>query len=187
MEVGVVPRGDLWMKPRVLRLAQVVAVCLSIALTLPYALAQSTNNVDIAEHQVQTKTLGPREKQRLKGFARGRDSDGDGVIDIIEQANRTDKCKVDTDGDGISDDRDSRERNSDSDEDGIPDGEQFERSGRVETYGPSRIVIGGISYTITDSTIFQSQSGDFSLDDLATGLCLKVEGYDAGEEASSIA
>ena len=199
MEVGVVPRGDLWMKPRVLRLAQVVAVCLSIALTLPCALAQSTNNVEIAEHQVQTirrafrklrqitKTLGPREKQRLKGFARGRDSDGDGVIDIIEQANRTDKCKVDTDGDGISDDSDSRERNSDSDEDGIPDGEQFERSGRVETYGPSRIVIGGISYTITDSTIFQSQSGDFSLDDLATGLCLKVEGYDAGEEAGSIA
>lgn len=187
------------MRPEDITSARIIWLCLGLALSPPNAFSAPLDNVEVAEHQVQTirraqrklrqitQQLGPREIQRLKQFSNGRDSDGDGVIDIIEQARRSDKCNADTDLDGITDDLDSRERSSDADGDGVRDGDQFERSGRVESYDPSRIVIGGITYTINEETVFRAPEGDFSPEDFATGLCLKVEGYRNEESSVHIA
>ena len=132
------------------------------------------------------RKLSEAELKKLKRSVRGKDSDGDGVPDIIEDSRPgSNKCDADSDDDGIDDDEDYKEGDSDSDDDGIIDGNEFEREGRVASFSDPVLVIGGTTYQLTDSTIFRYKFGDFGRGDITAGLCVEVEGYINDEDPSS--
>ena len=132
------------------------------------------------------RKLSKLELKKLKRSVRGKDSDGDGVPDIIEESRPgSNKCDADSDDDGIDDDEDYKEGDSDSDDDGIIDGNEFEREGTVVSFSDPSLVIGGTTYVLTESTVFRYKLGDFSRADLTSGLCVEVEGYVNDEDPAS--
>jgi len=114
--------------------------------------------------------LSAADRERLKTALRalGVDSDSDGVSDIFEKARGSGLCDSDTDDDGIDDRDDDYEK--DEDRTG-----EVESKGSVTSFEDPTLIVGGKTFTITSSTRFRR--GVSSKEDLAVGVCVKVEGY----------
>jgi len=115
------------------------------------------------------------EKAKLKKAFKGLDSDSDGLADILEAAVKSSRCDADSDDDGLDDDEDSDEDNADSDGDGHNDGSEVEAKGKITSFTDPTLVVGGKTFTVTDSTTFRGTGFDKS--DLVAGLCIEVEGH----------
>jgi hypothetical protein len=103
------------------------------------------------------RRLSKAELKRLKRTSRGRDSDGDGVPDLLEDTTRTNMCEA-----------------------------EFEKEGRIVSFDDPNLVIGDTTYVLTDSTTFRSKFGVFTRDSLISGKCVEVEGYISdGDPASN--
>ncbi|MEN9846654.1 MAG: hypothetical protein RIS36_1801 [Pseudomonadota bacterium] len=109
-----------------------------------------------------------REKLKRALGSVGGDSDGDGVSDLYERARHSNVCNPDSDGDGIDDSDDGYER--DDDKQG-----EVEVRGAVTSFEDPSLVVGGKTFTVTDTTRFRR--GVSSKADLVAGTCIKVEGY----------
>lgn len=104
------------------------------------------------------RRLNKAELKRLKRSARGRDSDGDGVPDLLEDTTRSNMCAA-----------------------------EFEKEGRIVSFDDPNLVIGDVTYVLTESTTFRSKFGEFTRASLVSGKCIEVEGYASdGEPASNI-
>ena len=104
------------------------------------------------------RRLNKAELKRLKRSARGRDSDGDGVPDLLEDTTRSNMCAA-----------------------------EFEKEGRIVSFDDPNLVIGDVTYVLTESTTFRSKFGEFTRASLVSGKCIEVEGYASdGDPASNI-
>ena len=110
--------------------------------------------------------------------AGGRDSDGDGVPDSVEQSNGTDPKNADSDGDGLSDGDEvkhgSDPNNVDTDGDGVPDDEEA-------TLGTSPIVADSDADGIDDKEEIERGSNPRNPDTDGDGLDDGAE-LDAGTD-----
>lgn len=109
-----------------------------------------------------------REKLKRALASLGVDSDGDGVSNLYEGIRGSNVCDPDSDGDGIDDREDGYERDGDKHR-------EVEARGAVTSFEDPSLVVGGKTFTITDTTRFRR--GVSSKADLVAGTCIKVEGY----------
>jgi len=141
------------------------------------AAKQSAEKIKKEERQLARLMLrlSAKDKATLKKSFRGLDSDGDGLADILEAAVKASRCDADSDDDGLDDDEDSDEDNADSDGDGHGDANEVEAKGKITSFTDPTLVVGGKTFTVTDSTTFRGTGFDKS--DLVAGLCIEVEGH----------
>lgn len=112
------------------------------------------------------------EKRELKkGRALGKDSDKDGIPDIVEGAIGSGRCDVDSDDDGVSDDSDEQEKTPGS----VGGAKSFELKGVVQSFADPVVTIGGLSYTLASNASFGDKG--FSKSDILPGVCVEVEGF----------
>jgi hypothetical protein len=124
------------------------------------------------------KRLSAKEKARLKSAFRGKDSDSDGVADIIEGAFGSGSCESDSDDDGLPDDEDIDEDNPDRDGDGHMDGNEVAAKGTITSFADPLVTVGNRTFIITGDTQFRGVN--FGPEDLEPGLCVEVEGHTNG-------
>ncbi len=116
------------------------------------------------------------EKRALKkGRALGKDSDKDGIPDIVEGAIGSGRCDVDSDDDGVSDDSDEQEKTPGS----VGGATSFELKGLVQSFADPVVTIGGVSYTLASNASFGNKG--FSKSDILPGVCVEVEGFKSDE------
>lgn len=115
-------------------------------------------------------SLSPADREKLKKAlaSLGVDSDADGVSDLFERTRGSNVCDADSDDDGINDREDGYER--DDDKQG-----EVEVRGTVTSFEDPSLVVGGKTFTVTDTTRFRR--GVSSKDGLVAGKCIKVEGF----------
>jgi len=109
-----------------------------------------------------------REKLKNKLAALGADSDADGASDIFEHARGSNVCSADSDSDGIPDGEDGYENDDNKQGD-------VEGKGTVTSFTDPSLVVGGKTFTVTDTTKFEH--GLSSKADLVAGTCVKIEAY----------
>lgn len=124
------------------------------------------------------KKLSAKEKAKLKSSFRGKDSDSDGVADIIEGAFGSGSCDSDSDDDGLPDDEDIDEDNPDQDGDGHMDGNEVGAKGAITSFADPVLTVGGKTFILTGDTQFRGVN--FGPEDLEAGLCVEVEGHRNG-------
>jgi len=117
--------------------------------------------------------LTPAERNTVKSAFDGTDADCDGVPNFLEDAAGSDACNVDTDNDGVQDNEDGYEGNPDGDGDGNPDGSEVEQKGAVSSVGSGSFVLGGVTFLITNQTVFKGLTSE----QLASGTCVEVKGH----------
>ncbi len=140
---------------------------------------------DEAELARRTKLLSIEDRLRLKTSFRGRDSDQDGISDIIEGALGSSRCDFDSDNDGIDDSRDRNERNPSDDQGNSGDDNsrtgsrlEIETRGRITSFVDPEVTVGGKTFIISAETFFRDPG--FSKADLVVGLCIEIEGHTNG-------
>jgi hypothetical protein len=159
----------------------ILAVCPQAYAAPKYTQAkQAATKVTKAQKDFSRKVsrLSDADKAKLKSSFKGTDSDGDGVADSIEAGIGSNVCGRDSDSDGLDDGQDDSETNPDHNGDGTPDGsdgQEVEARGTITTYNDPTLVVSGKSFTLTDSTRFDSEG--LSKGDLTVGLCVEVQGH----------
>ena len=137
---------------------------------------------DEVELARRVKSLPIEDRAKLKKSFRGRDSDRDGVADIIEGGLGSNRCDRDSDDDGVGDYGDRHERrrgNDDSDDTSRGDsGLEVEARGRITSLVDSSLTIGGQTFTLTSTTVFRDPG--LSKQDLRVGQCIEIEGRTIG-------
>jgi len=144
---------------------------------------------DEAELARRTRLLSIEDRLRLKTSFRGRDSDQDGISDIMEGALGSSRCDSDSDDDGIGDSTDRNERNRSDDQsssggnsrdDSSRPGSRFEieARGRITSFVDPEVTVGGKTFIISAETFFRDPG--FSKEDLVVGLCIEIEGHTHG-------
>ena len=158
-------------------------LCASIAQAAPDKVSELKSKLRDEKALVRKiKTLAGRlstaQLQRLaKSRLAGIDSDSDGIPDSLEGGVGSNVCDSDSDDDGIGDD-DELENGSDpgdddSDDDGHEDGTEINKTGLVESFSSSIVTVGGLSFTVSDSTLYRNGA----VSDLVAGKCVEVEGH----------
>ncbi len=142
---------------------------------------------DEAELARRVQSLSVEDRIKLKNNFRGRDSDRDGISDIIEGGLGSNRCDSDSDDDGIDDSRDRNERRRTEDDSRSGDdtsrsdnGLEIEARGRITSLLDSSLTVGGKTFILTATTAFR-ESG-FSKDDLMVGQCIEIEGRTNGSQ-----
>lgn len=152
---------------------------------------------DEAELSRRVKVLSLEDRVKLKKSFRSKDSDSDGVSDIIEGSLGSSRCDSDSDDDGIDDSMDRSERRRDDGESSSggnssggsssgggsssrEDGVEVAARARITSFVDPIITVGGQAFTVTENTVFRGVG--FSKDDLRIGLCIEIEGHAGGSE-----
>jgi hypothetical protein len=142
---------------------------------------------DEAELNRRMKALSVEDRVKLKTSFRGRDSDHDGISDIIEGGLGSNRCDTDSDDDGIDDssDRNENRRRDDgrrSGDDGTRTGSglEVEVRGRVTSFTDPEVTVGGRIFTLTANTVFRDPG--FSRQDMVVGQCIEIEGRSNGSQ-----
>ena len=139
---------------------------------------------DETELARRVKSLSMEDRAKLKKLFRGRDSDRDGISDIIEGGLGSNRCDRDSDDDGIGDysDRNERRRGKDDLDDTSrgDSGFEVEARGRISSLMDSSLTIGGKTFILTSSTVFRDPG--LSKEDLFVGQCIEIEGRTNGSQ-----
>ena len=142
---------------------------------------------DEAELTRRVQALSIEDRTKLKNNFRGRDSDRDGISDIIEGGLGSNRCDSDSDDDGIDDASDRNERRR-TDEDSRS-GDDTSRGdsaleigarGRITSLNDSTLTVGGRTFILTATTVFRDSG--LSKDDLLVGQCIEIEGRTNGSQ-----
>jgi len=134
---------------------------------------------DEAELTRRVKSLSIEDRTKLKRAFRGRDSDRDGISDIMEGGLGSNRCDSDSDDDGIDDYRDRNERRRTEDDSSRGNtGLEVEIRGRITSLIDSTLTVGGKTFVLTAGTVFRDPG--FSKDDLLVGQCIEIEGRTNG-------
>jgi Domain of unknown function (DUF5666) len=142
---------------------------------------------DEAELVRRVRSLSVEDRIKLKNKFRGRDSDRDGLSDIIEGGLGSNRCDGDSDDDGVDDanDRNELRRNDDDSRSGDDTrrggtGLEVEVRGRITSLIDSSLTVGGRTFVLTATTVFRDPG--FSKDDLLVGQCIEIEGRTNGSQ-----
>ena len=140
---------------------------------------------DEAELSRRVKVLSAEDRTKLKNSFRGRDSDHDGISDIIEGGLGSNRCDADSDDDGIDDSSDRNERRGSDDRSRTgddasrsPNGLEIELRGRITAFTDPEVTVRGNTFTLTATTVFRDPG--FTRQDLAVGQCVEIEGHTSG-------
>ena len=148
---------------------------------------QAAERVKRDERQLARRvhSLSAEERRRLKISFRGRDSDRDGISDIVEGGLGSNRCDTDSDDDGIDDSKDRDERRW-TDDGGRPGDDNCQMGncpeiaarGRITSFIDPRLTVSGKTFIITANTVFR----DFGLskEGLIVGQCIEIEGHASG-------
>jgi hypothetical protein len=142
---------------------------------------------DEAELARRVRALSIEDRTKLKNNFRGRDSDRDGISDIIEGGLGSNRCDSDSDDDGIGDssDRNEQRRTDDDSRSGGDNsrgdsGLEIEVRGRITSLIDSNVTVRGRTFTLTAATVFRDLG--FSKEDLLVGQCIEIEGRTNGSQ-----
>ena len=112
-------------------------------------------------------------RQRMAAYSASQtdfdDSDGDGMLDFIEDAEGSNSCSADSDNDGIED---GDESESGSDPEDGSNGE-VELKGNITAITATTVEVGGYVFTVSATTEFE---GGTSLASFSVGNYVEVEG-----------